>query len=189
MYAGVVLAKAFIDSFGNEPGPIHVVELTGTVGSSASVDRGKGIHNILDKQDRIVIKYTQTGDFTRSTAKQVMESIIKTAQADGIKLRGLISHNDDMGIGASQAIAEAGLSPGKDIKIVGVDGVRGAFEAMVEGRYTATVENPLGYGAKTIEILLDYLDNGKKPDTYWVKLKNDVYTEKEAAAALPNRKY
>ena len=193
VYAGEVLAKTFMDivvgAFGNEPGPIPVVELTGTVGASSAVDRGKGIHNILDKQNRIVIKYTQTGDFTRSTAKQVMESILKTAQTEKVKIRGLISHSDDMAIGASQAIAEAGLKPGVDIKIVGVDGVRGAFQAMVEGRYSATVENPLGYGNKTIEILLDLLDNGKKPSEWWIVLKNAVYTEKEAAAALPLRQY
>jgi len=189
VYAGEALAQVFIDSFGNEPGPIYVVELTGTVGASSAVDRGTGIKNVLSKQNRIVVRYSQTGDYTRSTAKQVMESILKTAQADGVKIRGLISHSDDMAIGASQAIAEAGLRPGVDVKIVGIDGVRGAFEAMVEGRYTATVENPLGYGDKTIEILLDYLDNGKEPAEFWVKLKNAVFTEKDAAAVLPTRKY
>ena len=193
VYAGEVLARTFADlvlaSFGNEAGPINVVELTGTVGASAAVDRGTGIHRVLDGHNRIVIKYSQTGDFTRSTAKQVMESIIKTAQTEGVRLRGLIAHNDDMAIGASQAIAEAGLRPGVDIKIVGCDGVRGAFEAMVAGRYSATVENPLGYGDKTIEILLDLLDNGRPPSDWWVVLKNAVFTEKEAAAALPNRQY
>ena len=189
VYAGEVLAQTFAESFGEEPGPIYVAELTGTVGSSSTVDRGKGIHNFLDKQNKIVIKYTQTGDFTSSTAKHVMESIIKTARAEKVNLRGIISHNDDMAIGASQAIAEAGLTPGKDIKIAGIDGIKSAFEAIVEGHYTVTVENPLGYGDKTIEILLDYLDNGKSPDKYWVILKNAVYTEKNASVALPNRKY
>jgi len=51
------------------------------------------------------------------------------------------------------------------------------------------VENPLDYGDKIIEILLNLLDNGKKPDSYWVVLLNTVYTEKEAAAAISNRKY
>ena len=189
VYAGEVLAETFIKSFGNDPGPINVIELTGTVGASSTIDRAKGIHNVMDKQNRVVIKYTQTGDYTRSTAKQVMESILKTAQTDKVQIRGLISHNDDMAIGASQAIVEAGLKPGVDIKIVGIDGVRGAFEAMVEGKYTATVENPLGYGDETIRILLDYLDNGKKPEPFWQVLKNAVFTEKEAAAALPTRKY
>ncbi|MDR3199912.1 MAG: hypothetical protein LBT68_00505, partial [Spirochaetales bacterium] len=89
----------------------------------------------------------------------------------------------------SQAISEAGLKPGVDIKIVGVDGVRGAFEAMAEGKYTASVENPLGFGNKTIEVITAILDNNKYPAEWWVKLKNDVYTEANAAAALPNRKY
>jgi len=189
VYAGELLAKTFVDAFGDEKGPIYVAELTGTVGASSALDRGKGIHNILDKQDRIIIRYSQTGDYMRSTAKQVMESIINEARATGIKLRGLISHSDDMAIGASQALAEAGFDCGKDIIIAGIDGVRDALQAIAAGCYTITVDNPLGYGDKTIEILLDLLDNGKKPDSYWVVLLNAVYTEKEAAAALPNRKY
>jgi len=189
VHAGELLAKTFADAFGNEPGPIYVVEMTGTVGASSSIDRGKGIHNILNNHDRIVIRYSQTGDYTRSSAKQVMESIIKTARAEGIKLRGIISHSDDMAIGDSFAIEEAGMKPGKDIVIVGIDGIRDAFQAITDGRYTATVENPIEYGEKTIKILIDLLDNGKKPDNYWVVLKNDVYTEKEAIAALPDRKY
>ena len=190
VYAGELLAKTFINAFGDEPGPIYVAEITGTVGASSALDRGRGIHNIFNNQDRIIIKYSQTGDYFRLTAKQVMESIITAADAEGVKLRGLISHSDDMAIGASQALTEAGLNPGTDIKIAGIDGIRDAFEAMARGHYTASVENPLGgYGEKTIEIILDLLDNGKKPDNYWVVLPTVVFTEKEAAAALSDRKH
>jgi len=188
VYAGELLAKTFADAFENEQGPIYVVEMTGTVGASSAIDRGKGIHNILNNHDRIVIRYSQTSDYVRSIAKQVMESIIKTSQAEGIQLRGIISHNDDMALGASLAIEEAGMNL-NDFKIVGIDGIRDAFQAIVDGRYTATIENPVGYGDKTIEILIDLLDNGKKPDDYWVILKTEVFTEKEAAAALPNIRY
>ena len=189
VYAGELLAHTFIDSFGDDPGPIYIAEMTGTAGASSTLDRGKGIHNIIDTDDRIVIRYSQTGDYSRQTAKQVTESIIKTAQAEGVRLRGLISHSDDMAIGALQAFTEAGFTPDKDIKLAGIDGIRDAFEAMADGRYTASVENPLGYGEKTIEILLELLDNGKKPDNYWVILKNAVYTQSDAAEVLSERKY
>ena len=176
VYAGEILAKSFIEAFGDEPGPVYVAEMTGTSGSSSSADRGRGIHTILDNSSHIIIRYSQTGDYSRVTAAKVMENILLESRAEGIKLRGLISHNDDMAIGASQAIEEAGLIPGRDILIAGIDGTNEAIEAIREGRYTITVENPLGYGNKTIEILLDLLDNGKKPDNYWVVLKNEVYT-------------
>jgi simple sugar transport system substrate-binding protein len=189
IYAGEAAAQALVDAFANETGPINIIEMQGTVGASSAVDRGTGIHNIIDKQDKLVIKYAQTGDYTRSTAKQVAESIIKAAQAEKVTIRGLVSHSDDMAIGAAQAIAEAGLKPGIDVKLVGIDGVRGAFEAMVRGEYTASIENPLGFGDKTIEIITDMLDNDVYPSEWWVKLKNAVYTEANAAAALPNRTY
>ncbi|MDR1626924.1 MAG: ABC transporter substrate-binding protein [Spirochaetia bacterium] len=189
IYAGELAAQALIDALAKEPGTVNIVELQGTVGASSAVDRGTGIQNVFGKQNKVVIKYSQTGDYNRSQGKQVMESILKSAQAEGVKIRGLLAHSDNMALGAMQAIAEAGLKPGVDIKIVGVDGVRGAFEAMAEGKYTASVENPLGFGNKTIEVITDILDNNKYPSEWWVKLKNDLYTEANAGAALPNRKY
>jgi simple sugar transport system substrate-binding protein len=189
IYAGELAAQALIDAFANEQGPVNIVELQGTVGASSAVDRGTGIHNVMDKQSKVIIKYSQTGDYNRSQGKQVMESILKSAQAERVRVRGLLAHSDNMALGASQAIAEAGLKPGVDIKIVGVDGVRGAFEAMAEGQYTASVENPLGFGNATIDIITNILDNNVYPSEWWVKLKNDLYTEANAAAALPNRKY
>jgi simple sugar transport system substrate-binding protein len=189
IYAGELAGTALINAFANEQGPIYIVEMQGTVGASSAVDRGTGIHNVIDKQNKLVIRYAQTGDYTRSTAKQVAESIVKSAQADGVRIRGLVSHSDDMAIGAAQAIAEAGLKPGIDVKIVGIDGVRGAFVGMARGEYTASVENPLGFGLKTIEIITDMLDNDVYPNPWWVKLKNELYTEENAAAALPNRTY
>ena len=189
IFAGEMAGQAMLDAFKNDQGPINIVEITGTVGASSAVDRYTGIHNVIEKQNKVIIKYSQTGNYTRTEGKQVMESMLKTAQAEGIKIQGLVAHADDMAIGASQAIVEAGLRPGVDIKIVGFDAVRGAFEAMVAGRYTATVENPLGFGKKTIELLIDYLDNNVTPGEWWVKLKNDLYTQANAAAALPTRKY
>ena len=188
IYAGELCAQTMIDQFKDDAGPINVVLLEGTVGSSASIDRATGIENVLSKQDKLQVYTAQSGDFNRSKAKEVMESIIKMAQADGTRIDAVIGHADDMNIGASQALEEAGLKPGTDVKLVGVDGVKVAFEAMAEGRYNATVENPLGYGDVTIKILTDYFDNGTKPET-WVKLYNTVYTQDQAAELLPSRTF
>ena len=84
--------------------------------------------------------HDQTGNFTRAEGKQVMEAFLKADQ----HIQVLVSHNDDMTMGAIQAIKEAGLKPGKDIVILSFDGVKGAFEAMVNGEMNCTVEcNPL----------------------------------------------
>ena len=188
IYAGELAAQLMVDQFKDVQGPVNLVLLEGTVGASAAVDRSTGISNVLGKQDKLQVFAAQSGDFNRSKAKEVMESIIKSAQARNVTIHAVIGHADDMNIGAIQALEEAGLRPGADVKLVGVDGVRAAFEAMVEGKYSATVENPLGYGNKVIEILTAYFDNGTTPEK-WVKLFNQAYTQEEAAAALPNRTF
>ena len=85
---------------------------------------------------------SQSGDFTRAKGKEVMEAFLKAPNAKDINL--LFAHNDDMALGAIQAMEEAGIKPGVDIKIVSIDGVKGAFEAMKDGKLNVTVEcNPL----------------------------------------------
>lgn len=114
-----------------------VVELEGTVGASAAVQRKQGFDEYMAANcPGIEIAASQTGDFTRAMGKEVMESFLKTYD----KIDGVFCHNDDMALGAIEAIKEAGLKPGTDIKIVGVDGVKGAFEAILAGEMNCTVE-------------------------------------------------
>jgi simple sugar transport system substrate-binding protein len=116
--------------------------MQGTVGSAPANDRMRGFREVIEQDTRFQIMRSQSGDFTRAKGKEVMEAFIK---AEGQKkIDVLFAHNDDMAIGAIQAIEEAGFKPGEDIRIVSIDGVRGAFEAMKEGKLNATVEcNPL----------------------------------------------
>ena len=111
------------------------------MGSAPANDRMKGFSEVIGQDARFQIVRSQSGDFTRAKGKEVMEAFIK---AEGQKkIDVLFAHNDDMAIGAIQAIEEAGLKPGQDIRIVSIDGVRGAFEAMKAGKLNATVEcNP-----------------------------------------------
>ncbi|MDU7915724.1 MAG: ABC transporter substrate-binding protein, partial [Klebsiella grimontii] len=94
--------------------PCNVVELQGTVGASVAIDRKKGFAEAISKASNIKIIRSQSGDFTRSKGKEVMESFIK-AENNGKNICMVYAHNDDMVIGAIQAIKEAGLKPGKDI--------------------------------------------------------------------------
>ena len=114
-----------------------VVELEGTVGASAAIQRKQGFDEYIAANcPGIEIIASQTGDFTRAMGKEVMESFLKTYD----DIDAVFCHNDDMALGAIEAIKEAGLKPGEDIKIIGVDGVKGAFEAILAGEMNCTVE-------------------------------------------------
>jgi simple sugar transport system substrate-binding protein len=167
-----------------KPGPIRIVELQGTVGSAPANDRMKGFHDVIDQDKRFEVVRSQSGDFTRAKGKEVMEAFLK---AEGNKINVLFAHNDDMAIGAIQAIEEAGLKPGQDIRIVSIDGVRGAFEAMKAGKLNATVEcNPL-FGSQLAQLIRDV--KAGKPVPKRVVVEEGVFTQDQAAAELPKRGY
>lgn len=163
----------------------NIVELQGTVGSSAAVDRQSGFAEVLaEKYPDIKIIKSQTGDFTRAKGKEVMEAFLKS---DGENITALYSHNDDMAIGAIQAIEEYGKKPGEDIKIVSVDAVKGAFEAMIAGKLNVTVEcNPL-LGPQFFDVAEDIVA-GKTVQKY-IPSEEGVYRQDTAAKDLPSRKY
>ena len=130
--------QAMADILGGEG---KIVELVGTVGSAPANDRYSGFREAITEYPGMEIIASQSGDFTRAKGKEVMEAFLKSY---GDEIDALYAHNDDMAIGAIQAIEEYGLKPGEDIKIVSIDAVRGAFEAMIEGKLNCTVEcNPL----------------------------------------------
>lgn len=159
-----------------------IVELVGTVGSAPANDRYTGFRETLN--DNIEIIDSQSGDFTRAKGKEVMEAFLKNY---GNEIVGLYAHNDDMAIGAIQAIEEFGLKPGEDIKIVSIDAVRGAFEAMIDGKLNVTVEcNPL-LGPQFYDLALRAVNGETLPD--WVPSKESVYYPDNAEELLPERKY
>ena len=135
----------------NLNGKANVAELVGTVGSAPAIDRKKGFEEIIKDYPDIKIIKSQSGDFTRAKGKEVMESFLKSPEADQIQV--LFAHNDDMALGAIQAIEEAGKKPGKDIVIISIDGVKTMFEAINDGKANCTVEcNPL-IGPQLFEVV------------------------------------
>ncbi|UXH80690.1 ABC transporter substrate-binding protein [Roseateles amylovorans] len=165
-------------------GEVNIVELQGTVGSAPAIDRKKGFEEIIKADPRIKIVRSQSGDFTRAKGKEVMEAFLK---AKDKKIHLLYAHNDDMAIGAIQAIEEAGLKPVKDIAIVSIDGVRGAFEAMVAGKLNVTIEcNPL-LGPQLMQLAKDVKAGKTLPKR--ITTEEGVFTADVAAQELPKRKY
>ncbi len=163
--------------------PIDFAELQGTTGSAPAINRAIGFRNIQSKHANWVIKHSQDGDFTSTQGKQVMEAFLK----DDPKIQVLFAHNDQMALGAIQAIKEAGKQPGKDIVIVSIDGVKGAFLAMVAGELNASIEcNPL-LGPQAVQAVRDLRDGKKLPARIWTI--EGVFDQTNAAAALPTRQY
>ena len=163
----------------------NIAELVGTVGSAPAIDRKKGFEEVLAKYPDLKIIMSQSGDFTRAKGKEVMEAFLKSPQGKDINV--LFAHNDDMALGAIQAMEEAGIKPGVDIKIVSIDGVRGAFEAMKDGKLNVTVEcNPL-LGPQLFDLVQKVANKEEVPKR--VVSQEGVYEQSQAATELPNRKY
>jgi galactofuranose transport system substrate-binding protein len=166
-------------------GKANIAELVGTVGSAPAIDRKKGFEEVLKDNPGMKIIMSQSGDFTRAKGKEVMEAFLKAPNAKDINL--LFAHNDDMALGAIQAMEEAGIKPGVDIKIVSIDGVKGAFEAMKDGKLNVTVEcNPL-LGPQLFDLV--EAAAAKKEVPKRVVTQEGVFEQSQAAAELPKRQY
>ncbi|WP_265421729.1 galactofuranose ABC transporter, galactofuranose-binding protein YtfQ [Aeromonas salmonicida] len=164
----------------------NVVELQGTVGASVALDRKKGFLDTVAKVPTIKIIRTQSGDFTRSKGKEVMESFIK-AENNGKNICAVYAHNDDMAIGAIQAIKEAGLKPGKDIKIISIDGVPDIFKAMIAGEANASVELTPNMAGPAFDALLAYKKDGSLPPKH-IKTASILFQPDNAQAQLDMKK-
>ncbi len=165
-------------------GPINIVELQGTVGSAPAIDRKKGFEEIIKDKPKFKIIRSQTGDFTRAKGKEVMEAFLK---AEGKKINVLFAHNDDMAIGAIQAIEEAGMKPGKDILIVSIDGVKGAFQAMMAGKLNVSVECSPLLGPQLMAAVKDLMAGKTLPKR--IVTQESVFPMETAAKEFPTRKY
>jgi galactofuranose transport system substrate-binding protein len=161
-----------------------IVELTGTEGSAPAADRAKGFREIIQQYPGMRIIASENGDFTRARGKEAMQNLLKVY---GEQIEALYAHNDDMAIGAIKAIEEYGKMPGQDIKIVSIDAIRDAFQAMIDGKLNATVEcNPL-LGPKFFELALKVANGETVPK--WVPSTESVYYPEDAAQIRPTRKY
>jgi simple sugar transport system substrate-binding protein len=163
--------------------PTNMVVLEGTTGSAPAIDRATGFNSAIGGTG-IKTLDSQTGNFTRADGKTVMEGFL---QKYGKSINLLFAQNDDMGLGALDAIKAAGLTPGKDIKIVTIDGTHDGLTALSQGEFNYVVEcNPL-LGDKVASVVKDVLA-GKKVDKAYTAV-DGAFDQAQATAALPTRKY
>lgn len=155
-------------------GTCNVVELQGTVGSAPAIERKGGFEAVLDQFPSMEIVATQSGDFTTEGGKRVMEAFIKsTNNLDGIC--AVFAHNDNMQLGAIQAMKEAGLNPGQDTLMISVDYVPAIVTALEAGEANASVELRSAIGQFIYPVVLDYIANPTELDK-WIVIPSDLHT-------------
>jgi ABC-type sugar transport system substrate-binding protein len=167
----------------NGDGKINVVQIEGTTGAAPAIDRKEGFEKTIASDSKIKVIASQTGDFTRDGGKKVMESFLKSQK--GIDV--LYAHNDDEGLGAIEAIEAAGLTPGKDIKIITVDAVHDGMQALADGKINFIVECSPLLGPQLMDLAKKVVA-GDKVDPRIVT-EETTFTQEQAKAALPDRKY
>ena len=161
-----------------------MVVLEGTTGSAPANDRAAGFDEAIagSKIEKID---SQTGDFTRDGGKSVMEGFLQKYGVDGIDL--VFAHNDDMALGAIEAIEAAGGKPGEDIKIISIDAVHDGMQALVDGKINYIVEcNPL-LGELAAGLVKDVLAGTDVDKAYYVE--DGAFTQEQAAAVIDSRPY
>ncbi len=152
-----------------------IVELEGTTGSSPANDRKKGFDDVMAKHDHMTIVASQTGDFARDLGRQVMETLLQAHPDVNI----VYAHNDEMAIGAIQALELAGRKPGDDVLIVSIDGTRDALQAIIDGKMGVTVESSPFFGPLACEVMNRYADG--ETIEHWVQVKDRIFTVDNAA--------
>ncbi|WJS05613.1 ABC transporter substrate-binding protein [Roseibium aggregatum] len=170
---GKRVAEWTIENFKGDKGVI--VELEGTTGSSPANDRKKGFDDRILQDERFEIVASQTGDFARDLGRQVMETLLQAHPDVNI----VYAHNDEMAIGAIQALELAGRKPGEDVLVVSIDGTRDALQAIIDGKMGVTVESSPFFGPLACETMKRYAA-GETIEP-WVQVKDRIFTPENAA--------
>ncbi len=162
----------------------NVIELVGTPAADVARLRKQGFEEAIKKFPDIKIIASQSGDFTRTKGKTVMETLLEAHKGE---INGVYAHNDDMALGAIQAIEAAGLKPGQDIKIVSIDAVKDAFAAMKDGKLNATVECSAMHGPLLFDVIEKVVKGEKLEKT--TPVPGQVFKPDQAASLIDQRPY
>ncbi|HDR9761645.1 TPA: ABC transporter substrate-binding protein [Burkholderia cepacia ATCC 25416] len=172
------------EHYKNDAGPINIVELQGTVGSAPANDRRAGLLEVIKNNPKFKVIASQSGDFTLAGGKQVMEAFAKTY---GKQINVVYAHNDDMALGAIQAMEEAGIKPGKDVSVVSFDATKGGFQAMIASKINVDVECSPLLGPQLMSAVKDVVAGKQLPKR--IVTNETVFPMNVAAQVLPTRKY
>jgi simple sugar transport system substrate-binding protein len=162
---------------------VKIIQLEGTTGAAPAIDRAEGFADVVGAEDKFEIVASQTGDFTRAGGKQVTEALLKSNPDVDL----IYAHNDDMGLGAIEAIEAAGMTPGEDIKIVTVDAVKDGMQALADGKINFIVECSPLLGEQLVDIVKQ-INEGETPEKRIIT-EETTFTQEQAVEALPDRQY
>ncbi|MEU4565360.1 ABC transporter substrate-binding protein [Micromonospora sp. NPDC023956] len=180
---GRLAGEWLVEQTKSATGPVNIVELQGTTGSAPANDRKEGFAAAIAANPNLKIIASQSGDFKRADGKQVMEQFLK-ANPD---IDVLFAHNDDMGLGALEAITAAGKVPGKDITIITIDAVKDGMQALADGKFNFIAECSPLLGPQLME-LVKKVESGQQVPAR-IETEETTFTQEQAKEALPNRKY
>ncbi len=172
-----------LDEYKDTTEPVNIVQLEGTTGAAPAIDRAEGFADVIRQNPNLEVVASQTGDFTRAGGKQVMEAMLKSNPDIDL----VYAHNDDMGLGAIEAIEAAGLVPGQDIKIVTVDAVKDGMQALADGKINFIVECSPLLGKQLVEIITTLNDGGSVEPR--IITEETTFNQEQAIEALPDRQY
>lgn len=144
----------------NTNGKAGVIILEGTAGASVARDRNQGFMDAIKSSPDVKVIASQPANFTRAEGQKVMENLI---QAHGKNITVVYTHNDEMALGAIAALKAAGMNPGKDVKVVSVDGQKSALEMIQAGDMNVTVECNPRFGPIAFDTYEKHLSGGQIP--------------------------
>ncbi|MFI9589736.1 ABC transporter substrate-binding protein [Nonomuraea sp. NPDC052265] len=172
-----------VEEYKDAKDPVNIVELQGTTGSAPANDRKAGFAQVIGADPKFRVIASQTGDFTRAKGKEVMEAFLKSNPDIDV----LYAHNDDMGLGAIEAIEGAGKVPGKDIKIITVDAVKDGMQALADGKINYIVECSPLLGPQLMDLAKKVVKGEQVPAR--VVTEETTFTQEQAKQVLSSRQY
>jgi galactofuranose transport system substrate-binding protein len=169
-------AADLLANFTNEKAQVAVLE--GTPGASVTIDRTQGFEKQLKQYPDMKIVASQTGEFLRTKGQTVMEQLIQSNP----DIDAVYAENDEMALGAIQALKDAGKDPGQDVKVVSIDGTEQAVQAITTGDINAVIETNPRFGPLAFDTIDDFLAGEPIPQK--IIVQDGVYTKKNAQEKL-----
>jgi len=172
-----------VEQYQGTTGDVSIVELEGTTGSAPANDRQQGFAEAIAANPRLKVVASQSGNFTRARGKEVMEALL-AAHSD---IDVLFAHNDDMALGAIEAIEAAGRQPGTEIRIVSIDAIHDGMQALAAKKINFIVECSPLLGPQLMT-LVERVHRGLEVPAR-VVTDESTFTPDQAKAVLPERRY
>lgn len=150
-----------------------MIQIQGVIGGTDVRDRGQGFQNAADEAGNFEFVATQSADWSRSKAQELIQNLIQSKGKDGFD--AIYAQNDEMALGAQLALQQAGLAVNKDVFLVGVDGMKEAFDAIKADKMSASVTCTPKFAGQVFDTIEAGIDGKSIPGSIAV---NDALVDK-----------